>query len=90
VRTPYATAHQRRRSSGFGASLGLDFVGYRCPLNYRSPESIARFIRNTLPFEFDLGNDLPGMGVGVHEYADPAEHSWAVEHRTNARRRPWP
>jgi hypothetical protein len=54
------------------------FVGYRCPLNYRSPESIARFIRNTLPFEFDVGNDLPGMGVGVHEYADPAEQPKVV------------
>ncbi len=54
------------------------FVGYRCPLNYRSPESIARFIRNTLPFEFDLGNDLPGMGVGVHEYSDPAEQPKVV------------
>jgi superfamily I DNA and RNA helicase len=54
------------------------FVGYRCPLNYRSPESIARFIRNTLPFEFDVGNDLPGMGVGIHEYTDPAEQPKVV------------
>jgi hypothetical protein len=60
--------------------LTKGFVGYRCPLNYRSPESIARFIRNTLPFEFDLGNDLPGMGVGIHEYADPAEQPKAVTH----------
>jgi hypothetical protein len=49
------------------------FVGYRCPVNYRSPESISRFIRNTLPFEFELGNDLPGMGVGVHGYENPEE-----------------
>ena len=41
-------------------------VGYRCRLNYRSPESIARFMRNMLPFEFELGNDLPGLGMGVH------------------------
>lgn len=49
------------------------FVGYRCPVNYRSPESIARFIRNTLPFDFELGNDLPGMGVDVHGYGDSEE-----------------
>lgn len=49
------------------------FIGYRCPVNYRSPESIARFIRNTLPFDFELGNDLPGMGVGVHKYGDSEE-----------------
>ena len=49
------------------------FVGYRCSINYRSPESIARFIRDTLPFEFDLGNDLPGLGVGVHGYTEPEE-----------------
>ena len=52
----------------------VGFVAYRCTFNYRSPESIARVIRNTLPFEFDLGNDLPGLGVGVHGYDDaPAQ-----------------
>lgn len=54
------------------------FVGYRCPVNYRSPESIARFIRNTLPFDFELGNDLPGMGAGVHGYQDSEEQPKAV------------
>lgn len=54
------------------------FVGYRCPTNYRSPESIARFVRNTLPFVFEPGNDLPGLGVGVHRYADPAEQPKVV------------
>ncbi|MFZ0789802.1 MAG: NERD domain-containing protein/DEAD/DEAH box helicase [Chromatiaceae bacterium] len=52
----------------------VGFVGYRCTFNYRSPESIARVIRNTLPFEFDLGNDLPGLGVGVHGYDDAPAH----------------
>lgn len=50
----------------------VGFVGYRCTFNYRSLESIARVIRNTLPLEFDLGNDLPGLGVGVHGYDDAA------------------
>jgi len=52
----------------------VGFVAYRCTFNYRSPESIARVIRNTLPFEFDLGNDLPGLGVGVHGYDDAPAH----------------
>jgi hypothetical protein len=54
------------------------FVGYRCPVNYRSPESVARFIRNTLPFDFELGNDLPGMGVGIHGYEKSEEQPKAV------------
>lgn len=45
------------------------FVGYRARRNYRSPESIARFIRRTLPFKFDGANDLPGLGVGVTAYS---------------------
>jgi superfamily I DNA and RNA helicase len=49
------------------------FVTYRARTNYRTPESIARFIQNTLPFDFNIGNDLPGLGVGVHSYHDPSE-----------------
>ena len=52
----------------------LGFVGYRSMLNYRSPESIARFINEVLPdFRFTCANDLPGMGVGVTPYDDPTE-----------------
>jgi hypothetical protein len=52
----------------------LDFVGYHSMLNYRSPLSIAEFIRRTLPdFEFTPANDLPGLGVGVTAYTDPVE-----------------
>lgn len=54
------------------------FVGYRCRVNYRSPVSIARFIHNTLPFEFEFGNDLPGLGVGVLRYENPDEQPKAV------------
>jgi superfamily I DNA and RNA helicase len=54
-------------------TLQLDehgFVGYRSLVNFRSPFSIARFIRGALPdFEFTPGNDLPGLGVGVSMYA---------------------
>ena len=49
------------------------FVGYRARRNYRSPDSIARFIRRTLPFTFERANDLPGLGVGVTTYSRPAE-----------------
>ncbi len=44
------------------------FVGYRYPVNYRSPETIAKFIQQTLPFEFEVGNSLPGLEVKIHEY----------------------
>lgn len=50
------------------------FVGYRSMLNDRSPERIARFIAATLPeLPFTCANDLPGLGVGVTTYEDPAE-----------------
>ena len=44
------------------------FVGYRVRENYRSPQGIARFILQTLPFKFEPANDLPGLGVGVTPY----------------------
>lgn len=50
-------------------SVMLDgFVRYSSTVNYRSPESIARFIQATLPFPFEQGNELPGLGVSVHGY----------------------
>ncbi len=45
------------------------FAGYRARRNYRSPESIARFIQRALPFKFECASDLPGLGVGVTTYA---------------------
>ncbi len=57
------------------------FVRYRSPINYRSPASIARFIRNTLPFEFEPGNGLPGLGVGVHPWKSEQEQSRIVATR---------
>ena len=51
------------------------FTGYSVLDNHRSPYSIARFIRSVLPFEFECANDLPGLGVGVTPYDDPAEQS---------------
>jgi superfamily I DNA and RNA helicase len=54
------------------------FVGYRARRNYRSPESIARFIRRTLPFKFEGANDLPGLGVGVTPYTKTTDQPAAV------------
>ena len=49
------------------------FVGYRADTNFRSPESIAAFIRDVLPFRFEVGSDLPGLGVAVHTYDEPED-----------------
>jgi hypothetical protein len=49
------------------------FVGYRARVNYRSPQSIARFMLRTVPFEFEAMNELPGLGVGVTPYRAPGE-----------------
>ena len=54
--------------------VSLDgFVRYSSKINYRSPESIIRFIKDALPIPFEQGNDLPGLGVAVHGYIDADE-----------------
>ena len=61
-------------------SLALGgFVTYRCRTNYRTPETIARVIHDVLPVEFEPGNDLPGLGVGVHGYDDPEDQVRIVD-----------
>lgn len=54
------------------------FVGYRATTNYRSPESIARFILREPDFEFECGNDLPGLGVGLHDCEKPEDQPGIV------------
>jgi hypothetical protein len=54
-------------------ALEEEFVGFRARVNYRSPASIAQFLHRTLPFQFEMANDLPGLGVGVATYSDPDE-----------------
>jgi hypothetical protein len=49
------------------------FVGYRARVNYRTPHSIARAIQERTSVAFEIGNPLPGLGVGVTEYDDPSE-----------------
>jgi len=51
--------------------LAPGFVGFRTRANYRSPETIASYIRRVLPFDFKPANPLPGLGVGVSSYKDP-------------------
>jgi len=47
------------------------WTGYRTRCNYRSPRSIARYIKDLLPrFEFDAANPLPGSDVGVTRISD--------------------
>ncbi len=57
------------------------FVVYRTRANYRSPRSIAHFVRRALPgFEFECGSGLPGPGVGVTTYRESAEEPAIVSH----------
>jgi hypothetical protein len=49
------------------------FVGYRARVNYRTPHSIARAIQERTSIAFEMGNPLPGLGVGVTECNDPSE-----------------
>ena len=59
-------------------SLGSQFVGFRARANYRSPETIARYIQRVLPFDFLPSNPLPGLGVGVVTYKAPEDQSKRV------------
>lgn len=56
------------------------FIGYRTRANYRSPVNIARFLQKTLPFDFEIACDLPGLRVGVTPYSDPQEQPALVSH----------
>jgi hypothetical protein len=41
--------------------------------NFRSPYRIAQHIQETLPFEFEVGNGLRGLGVGEQTVSTPKE-----------------
>jgi superfamily I DNA and RNA helicase len=58
-----------------------DFVTYRENANYRSPATIAGFIKDVLGVDFDQRNNLPGLGVAVHKYDAPHEQMKIVSHR---------
>jgi UvrD-like helicase C-terminal domain/AAA domain/Nuclease-related domain len=58
--------------------LAPNFIGFHTRANYRSPETIARYIQRVLPFDFLPCNPLPGLGVGVAIYKDAGEQSKRV------------
>jgi hypothetical protein len=58
--------------------LNSQFIGFRARANYRSPETIARYIQRVLPFDFLPSNPLPGLGVGVATYKEASEQSKRV------------
>jgi superfamily I DNA and RNA helicase len=59
-------------------SLAPQFIGFRARANYRSPETISRYIQRVLPFDFLPSNPLPGLGVGVTTYKAPQDQSKRV------------
>jgi len=48
-------------------------VGYLARVNYRTPRTIAKTIQEILPIDVEIGNPLPGLGVGKTSYKDPAD-----------------
>jgi superfamily I DNA/RNA helicase len=59
-------------------SLATQFIGFRARANYRSPETIARYIQRVLPFDFLPCNPMPGLGVGVVTYKAPEDQGKRV------------
>ena len=58
--------------------FGSGFIGYHTRANYRSPETIASYIKRVLPFNFIPANPLPGLGVGVTTYKEPEDQGRRV------------
>ena len=58
-----------------------EFVTYRETANFRTPTSIASFIKATLDTDFEQRNTLPGLGVGLYEYDKAVE----LQHILNSR-----
>ena len=57
------------------------FVTYRETANFRTPTSIASFIKATLDVDFEQRNALPGLGVALYDYDQPVE----IQHVLNSR-----
>jgi len=70
---------RRGMSPGTGDFPPSGWTGFRTRCNYRSPRSIAGYIRGLLPnFEFDAANPLPGSDVGVTRTSDRLSTAQAV------------
>lgn len=57
------------------------FVTYRETANFRTPLSIAGFIKGTLESEFEQRNLLPGLGVVMYDYDKSSEIEGILERR---------
>ena len=57
------------------------FVTYHESANFRTPISIAGFIKGTLESEFEQRNLLPGLGVAMYDYEEPSEIEAILERR---------
>ena len=55
------------------------YLRLRLPWNYRSPNRIARFMRDRLPLAFDPANALPGYPVRVTPVRDAEDQMAQVE-----------
>jgi len=60
-----------------------NFVTYRETANFRTPSTIANFIKSTLHSEFEQRNDLPGLGVEIYSYGQPVELQKTLEARVS-------
>jgi len=60
------------------------FVTYHETANFRTPLSIAGFIKGTLESEFEQRNLLPGLGVAMYDYDQPTELPGILERRITA------
>ena len=59
------------------------FVTYNETSNFRTPTSIARFIKQSLGQEFRQRNMLPGLGVQLFEYNKKPQLQGKLAHRIN-------
>jgi hypothetical protein len=60
---------------GIGCNELPGFVGLSVRTNYRTPQSIARFVKRALGADFVAANDLPGLGVGVTTYGQEKDQA---------------
>jgi hypothetical protein len=59
------------------------YVTYRESANFRTPRSIAEFVKDALDVDFENRNPLPGLGVTLHAYKEPEEQMKMVAHQVS-------
>lgn len=64
-----------------------DFVHFYADINFRTPHSIANYVRDKLGMTFESRNALPGLGVHVESVDDNKELESKVAHRIKELRR---